>query len=47
MTNPDKAEGPYVVRENSPDRGDALIWALTELMLSDGFDLNTYLEAYS
>ncbi len=31
---------------DSPDRADALIWALTELMLGDGFDLNAYLKAY-
>ena len=34
------------VGEGSPDRADALVWALTELMLGDGFDLNTYLKAY-
>lgn len=34
------------VGEGSPDRADALVWALTELMLGEGFDLNTYLKAY-
>jgi phage terminase large subunit-like protein len=26
----------------SPDRLDALVWALTELMLGDGFDANMW-----
>jgi hypothetical protein len=29
----------------SPDRLDALVWALTELMLGDAFDLNTFIQA--
>ena len=33
--------------EGSPDRLDAMVWALTELMLDDGFDLATYLKVYS
>ena len=33
--------------ERSPDRADALVWALTDLMLEDGFDLTTYLKAYA
>jgi hypothetical protein len=33
------------VGEGSPDRADALVWALTELMVGDSFDLNTYLRA--
>jgi hypothetical protein len=32
--------------ERSPDRADAMVWALTELMLGDKFDLATYLKAY-
>ena len=31
----------------SPDRADALVWALTDLMLGTGFDLQTYLKAFS
>ena len=30
----------------SPDRADALVWALTDLMLGTGFDLQTYLKAF-
>lgn len=30
------------VGEGSPDRADALVWALTELMLGDGFDANMW-----
>lgn len=30
----------------SPDRADAAIWALTELMLNEGFDLQTWIRAY-
>jgi hypothetical protein len=33
--------------ERSPDRADALVWAITDLMLEDGFDLTTYLKAYA
>lgn len=32
--------------DGSPDRADALVWALTELMLGDGFDLNTFVKAF-
>lgn len=31
----------------SPDRLDAKVWALTELMLGDAFDLATYMKAYA
>jgi len=33
------------VGEGSPDRADALVWALTELMIGDSFDLLTYIRA--
>ncbi len=39
--------GTGYLGEGSPDRLDAMVWALSELMLGDGFDLNTYLAAYS
>jgi phage terminase large subunit-like protein len=31
----------------SPDRADALVWALSELMIGTGFDMATYLKAFS
>lgn len=31
----------------SPDRVDALVWALTDLMLGDEFDVNEWIKAYS
>jgi predicted phage terminase large subunit-like protein len=31
----------------SPDRLDALVWAASELMVEDGFNLATYLKAYA
>ncbi len=37
--------GGYV-GEGSPDRADALVWALTELMLGDGFNIDTFIKAY-
>lgn len=32
--------------EKSPDRADAAIWGITELMIEDTFDLGTYIAAY-
>lgn len=32
--------------KDSPDRVDALVWAVSELMLGDSFDLASYLKAY-
>jgi PBSX family phage terminase large subunit len=39
------AAGGYV-GPRSPDRADALVWALSELMLGDEFDAETYLKAW-
>ena len=33
--------------EGSPDRVDALVWALTDLMLGEAFDVNEWIKAYS
>lgn len=33
--------------ERSPDRADALVWAITDLLVGDTFDLGTYLQAYA
>lgn len=35
------------IGERSPDRADAMIWAITELMLGDGFDIGTFIKAYA
>jgi phage terminase large subunit-like protein len=35
------------VGEGSPDRADALVWALTELMLDAEFDVGTFIKAWS
>lgn len=39
----------YVGPEGSPDRLDALVWALTDLMLGENeeFDIETYIRAYA
>jgi phage terminase large subunit-like protein len=34
------------VGHRSPDRADALVWALSDLMLGDEFDAETYLKAW-
>ena len=35
------------VGPRSPDRADALVWALTELMLGDDVDIETYIKAFT
>lgn len=35
------------IGDGSPDRADALVWALSELMLGDSFDVASYLKAFS
>ena len=35
------------VGEGSPDRADALVWAITELMLGDGYDPATWIRAFA
>ena len=38
--------GSGYLGEGSPDRADALVWALTDLMLGDAFDLDAYLKIW-
>ena len=33
--------------DKSPDRADACVWALTDLMLGEAFDVNEWIKAYS
>lgn len=39
--------GSGFIGEGSPDRADAAVWAITELMLGDGFDPNQWEKAFA